>query len=167
MNDSNTPQPQAPTNDPWTSDWKWWAGHDEEWMQVGPCDTADQAVEEAVSDELGFDYDATSGFNKCTFYLCEARSDPLRLSDWIDVEDILERAEERISDSDRVGCEADEGPFFECTPEQKQELVDAVRDVVDRWQLSHDLKFSCLTFSHTRGGEWRTVVLTEENKGVK
>ncbi|MBB5697027.1 hypothetical protein [Sphingomonas yantingensis] len=35
--------------------WKWWAGRDEEWFDVGPCDTREQAIEEGhASHEDGF-----------------------------------------------------------------------------------------------------------------
>ena len=140
----------------WTSEWQWWAGSSaEDYMTIGPCATRQQAIEEAVNDGFGewLDESKDPPAWKNTFHVCECRQDPLRLADWIDADWILERAEESLADSDRVSCEFDDGPWFECTPEQEDDLKSALRKACDDWQVRHNLQFHSNTFSHSRNHE--------------
>lgn len=136
--------------------WKWWAGTNDEVMTYGPHDTREDAIREAQEDRIGEfqDYDGTW---KIGCHVVEARQDPLRLADWIDAEWLLERAEESLADSDRVGCDGDEGPWFECAPEQEKDLADRIARACNEWQAAHGLKFSCMTFSAMRNAEYVAV----------
>ena len=131
--------------------WQWWAGTDEEWMTVGPCDTRDQVIAEATNDRLGEDLIDEKWM--LGFHIVEARQDPLRLADWIGADRLLEYAEDNIADSDRVAAEYDEGPWFKATGEQEADLVKRVKAACDEWQAAHGLNFKSFTFSHTRNDE--------------
>lgn len=134
------------------SEWKWWAGDDEQLMTIGPCDTRDDAIAEAQSQQIG-EFEDENGEWKLSFYVVEARQDPLRLADWIGADDLLGRAEDGVYDSARISSECDDGPFFEVTPEQEADLAKRIREACDQWQAAHGLVFRCNTFSHQRNGE--------------
>lgn len=142
-----------------TSEWQWWAGGNDEWYSVGPCATREEATEKAV---------AKADRNECStlvsVYVCEARQDPLRLADWVGLDYILERADENLCDSDRVGSKYDDGPWFECTKEQEADLIEALKRTCDEWQKRHGLKFTCQTFSHVRNQEFVVIDTDEENE---
>jgi hypothetical protein len=124
------------------ADWKWWAGQGGEHYTSGPHDNREAAVESGRDE---FDGDA--------FEICEAKQDPLKLSDWIDVERLLEDAEEGISDSDRVCADFDEPPFFEINAEQEKDLTERIKRACDEWQAAHGLVFTARTFSNVRNHE--------------
>ena len=137
----------------WTGEWQWWAGRDDEWCTVGPEPTRDAVIDAAVADGAGEVQDDNGNWMH-KFHIMEARQDPLRLSDWIGLNWLLERANESLADSDRVSCENDDGPWFDATPEQEKELCDRIRRVCDAWQMEHGLKFHSTTFSHARNSEY-------------
>lgn len=136
--------------------WKWWAGTNEEIMTYGPRDTREDAIREAQEDRMG-EFQDEDGTWKIGCHVVEARQDPLRLADWIDVDRLLERAEESLADSDRVGAEGDEGPWFECTPEHERDLAERIARACDEWQAAHGLVFTCQTFSASRNAEYVVV----------
>jgi hypothetical protein len=136
------------------SEWKWWSGSNEEWMEHGPCDTREQAIDEARDDNP----------EAHGFYLVEARQDPLRLADWIDAEVMIDRAEEELGDSDRIGAEHDDGPWFVTTPAQANDLETRIKKACDEWQAAHELVFTTHSFSHMRNAE--CVVVTHPNREV-
>ncbi len=152
------PEHVAPT----AGAWQWWAGSDEEWCTVGPEDTREAIIQAATNDSLGEFQHEGGGWN-LSFHIVEARQDPLRLADWIEADRLLERAEEGLSDSDRVSSEYDDGPWFECTPEQEKDLEERVKRACDEWQAAHRLVFSCATFSHTRNKE-KVIVELPDNR---
>jgi hypothetical protein len=140
--------------------WQWWAGSHEEWMTVGPCDTKEQVIQEATQDGIGEWKDDNEKWFQ-SFHIVEARQDPLKLSEWIGLDYILERADESLADSDRVSCENDDGPWFECTKDQEADLISRIRAACDNWQADHALVFTCPTFSHSRNHEDVTVACKE------
>ncbi len=135
-----------------TSPWQWWAGKDEEVFTVGPEDTREAIIQAAIDDCLGECQD-DDGTWKLSFHIVEARQDPLRLADWIEADELLERAEDGVADSDRTSSENDDGPWFECSPEQEKDLQERIKRACDEWQAAHGLVFTCITFSHTRNSE--------------
>lgn len=139
------------------SSWQWWAGTDEEWCTVGPEDSREAIIQAATNDSLGENDDDNSW--KLSFHIVEARQDPLRLADWIEADDLLDRAEDNVADSDRVTSEYDDGPYFECTSDQKRDLRERIERACDEWQAAHGLVFTCRTFSHTRNNEHVVVDL--------
>jgi hypothetical protein len=138
-------------------EWQWWAGHSEDdHMRVGPCDTRDQAIKEAIADGFGeylVDPGAETPVWRNLFIVLEARNDPIRLADWIGAEDALNYADERIADSDRVSFEYDDGAIFIATAAQEADLRERLKRACDEWQEAHDLTFECCTFSHSRNAE--------------
>ncbi|MBA4352942.1 MAG: hypothetical protein C0427_17045 [Rhodobacter sp.] len=87
------------------------------------------------------------------FCVCEAFNGPLDLNEYARWHDFLERAEEAVIESDRINTEYEEGPFFDVTPEQAQDLETHLRHAVTIWQEKHGLQFVCRTFSDMRNME--------------
>jgi hypothetical protein len=141
--------------------WQWWAGSTEEWCTVGPENTREAIIQAATNDTLGEFQHEEGGWN-LGFHIVEARSDPLRLADWIESDRLLERAEDSMADSDRTSSEYDDGPWFDCTPEQEKDLEARVKRACDEWQAAHGLTFACATFSHTRNNEHVVVELPDD-----
>ena len=60
--------------------WHWYAGDNDEYYTVGPCETKEQVIQEATIMELGYDYDNKDehvlGFN-----IIQARKNVVKLSD--------------------------------------------------------------------------------------
>jgi hypothetical protein len=146
----NAPAPtQAPP--PAISDgkWGWWSGTSEEVYTHGPFDTKDEALEAARQDASG-EFQAEDGTWLVHVYFCEATNPPLRLADWIGADQLIERAEEEIADSDRTDYEFDEGPFFDVKPDQEKDLITRIEAACDDWQKDHGLIFTCRTFAAVR-----------------
>ncbi len=122
--------------------WHWWGGASEEWCTIGPCRSRDQVIADAIDGGLE------------AVHLCEARQDPLRLADWIEAEELLDRADQEVADSDRVGSENDDGPWFDAKPDQKRDLVERIKRACDEWQAAHGLVFIAQTFSDSRNHEY-------------
>lgn len=155
--------PPAPQVIPSESPWQWWAGEGEEWLTVGQEDTREAIISAATNARLGeFQHDG-GGWN-LSFYIVEARKDPLRLADWIHDCDIIDHAEDCLADSDRVASEFDEGPWFTCSAAQKKDLQERINRACDEWQAAHGLAFSCATFSHTRNEE-HVIIKLPSGKG--
>lgn len=152
------PQPHVPAM---KAPWQWWAGSTEECFTVGPEDTREAIIQAATNDSLGEFQHEEGGWN-LGFHIVEARSDPLRLADWIESDRLLERAEDSVADSDRISSENDEGPWFDCTPEQEKDLEERVKRACDEWEAAHGLTFACATFSHTRNQEHIVVELPDD-----
>lgn len=132
--------------------WGWWAGSSEEYCTIGPCETRDEVIANATSEVLG-EFEDDNGVWKLGFHICEAEQRPLRLAEYIEADRLLERAEEVLSDSCRVGCEGDDGPWFDATSEQEVDLRRRVEAACDAWQKAHGLVFTCKTFSASRNHE--------------
>lgn len=126
----------------------------------GPCATRDEAIEDARLDACG-EFQDEDGTWKVGVHVVEARQDPLRLADWIDVERMLECAEDQLAESDRVSYEHDDGPWFEATKEQEADIVKRIERACDEWQAAHGLVFTCRTFSASRNHE--SVVVPHPN----
>lgn len=88
--------------------------------------------------------DAGRGESDSDFWVCEALNKPLRLAEWLGIEDLLERAEEIFSDSDRA-TENDD-TVFDATQEQIADFEARIRAACDEWQAAHNLKFTCWSF---------------------
>ncbi len=113
--------------------WYYSRSEDNEYWEGG-YDTREEAIAHGLSD-----YDGE------TFWIVVADNPPLRLSDWID-DDLLERADERLFDSDRASSEHDCDAIFEATREQETDLVERIKKACDEWQEAHGLIFRANTF---------------------
>lgn len=143
------------------SEYKFYASRDEELCTIGPCDTREQVIEAAKDDAMG-EYQDEEGNWRLIFYIMEAQNDPVKLSDWIDVDHMIGHAEERIGDSDRVAYEYDEPPYFEFKNELYKDLEAKVKKACDDWQQEHGIVFTVRTFSHVRGSELIDVEAPKE-----
>jgi hypothetical protein len=120
-------------------DWKWWVGHCEERFHT-QCDTRDEAVQIARDDyDGGYIVEATQESN-------------IALSDYIDIEQLLEMAEDRAHD-DHGDPEGDM-VVFEVTQEQTDDLEKRIRAEVENWQKAQGLTFRGWRFSAARNGEY-------------
>lgn len=130
--------------------WKWFSGTNEEYFAHGPFDTREEAIQAAQEDACG-EFQDDDGTWKVGVHLVEARQDPLRLADWIDVQRMMECAEEDLGESDRVCYEFDDDPpYFESTREQQADLERRIKLACDEWQAAHGLTFTVRTFSASR-----------------
>ena len=148
------------TTESTTDGWGWWASADADNYTVGPEPTRQAVIQAAVDDELGYD-DRPENDPRCVFHICEARQDPICLSDWIQANRILERADDNLSGSDRVS-EYDEPPYFDVTREQEADLIRRLKTACDEWQDAHGLVFVMHQFSDSRNEETVTVKLEDE-----
>lgn len=138
--------------------WKWYAGSDEENFSIGPCDTREEALAQATDERCGEFKD--DGW-KLSIYLVEARKDPIRLADYIDVEQMLERADEAVSGSDRAS-EYDDLPYFDLSAQQIDDLIERIKRACDAWQAEHNIIPAMYTFSSCRKHEHVIIALPDE-----
>ncbi|RRH72028.1 hypothetical protein [Falsigemmobacter faecalis] len=118
-----------------TESWPWhWAPFEDEYW-VGPFDSRELAIEAGKQER------EDSGF-----YVAQAINAPIKLSDWIGADDLIERADESIFDSDRVSSEFDD-IVFTATKAQQQDLAARVKRACDEWQEAHGLSFHASTFA--------------------
>lgn len=123
--------------------WAWYAGTSEDGVfPIGPHATRDDAIAEARE----------YGWEQCV--VAEATNPPVKLSGYLcDVEDLLERADERLLESDRVNYEFDEDGVFTVTTAQAADLASSLRAAADDWQRRHGLVFKVRTFAAMRSEE--------------
>lgn len=113
----------------------WYHTQDPEGIWYGKCATREAAIAEGLNEYGG------EGF-----YVTWANNPPIQLSDWIQAYCLLERADDSLSDSDRVCREFDDAAVFEVTPEQDRDLQERIRKACDEWQAAHGLVFTVNTF---------------------
>lgn len=118
-----------------TGKWFWWSGFDEE-SYDGPFETREAAIAN-LNGEFG--------------YVCEARQDPLKFSDWLDMESIFDRAEDAMADNNLTN--EDGGPIFEVSDGQVKDLADRLKRACDEWQAAHGLVFLPWAFTEVRNKE--------------
>lgn len=122
--------PETPAEEPlW-----WWTPHEEAGCS-GPYKTREDAI--------------TAGRGErpwASFYVAQARQAPVLLGDWIGADELIERAEDAIMDSDRVTPDFDE-VVFEVTPAQEADLAARIKATCAVWQAGHGLTFVPRTFS--------------------
>lgn len=136
---------------PEPSYWGWWYGRDDESGMNGPFDTRQAAIDAAVHDGSFIHTEDEQDVHR--FHVVHAEQAPVRLADWIDVESIIERANEDVADSDRVAHENDEGPWITPDAAQEADLLARFKAVCDYWQKAHGLVFTTYTFSRQEAGE--------------
>lgn len=144
-------------------EWLWYAGDNDETFSIGPCSTKEEIIANAVGDGIGewLDDSEDPPLRMQTFDITEARQDPLRLSDWIEADTLLERADECLSNGDRVSTDYDDAPWFNADAAQEADLVRRVKAACDEWQAHHGLVFKCNTFSHQRNSETITRAISD------
>jgi hypothetical protein len=137
-------------------DWKWYSGNNEEYFSLGPFDTRQEAIDAAQDDAGGEFQDDDGSTWKVGVHIVEARKESLRLSQWIDVERMVENADEDVGESDR-SSEYDVPPYFKFTKEQYADLVRRLKAACDEWQSAYGLTFNTHTFSAMRNADYVVV----------
>jgi len=141
--------------------WFWYAGQNEEWYTVGPCDCKEQAIDEAVDSNIG-EFQDEDGKWFLGIHVLEAAKDDVLLSKYFDVESAIENANERFGEDDY--CEESySGSMFDMTPQQEQDLVERIKQTIDNWQQEHNLVFTTNMFTKTRNEEYIVIPVDEGN----
>ena len=136
--------------------WAWWAGAEySETFQVGPCATRQEVIDQACAEEVG--YSEQDGEAYCRLTVTEAINTVLQLAAWINVEEMVDRADEQVEYSNRVCYEFDEPPYFVIEPEALKDLTDRVKRAVSDWQKIHRPNFKVRTFEKMRNKQ--TVII--------
>lgn len=136
-----------------TLKWQWWGGRDEEWCTIGPFNKKEDVIQAAIEERVG-EFLAEDGKWYVAVHVVEAQQEPVKLSDYIlGADDLVQRAEEDIAESDRASAEYDDGPYFDVTGDQISDLGRRIVIACDEWQGSHGLKFVPSTFSASRNHE--------------
>ncbi len=124
-------QPAAATE---SVDWGWYAGSDDEHYHTGPLATRDEAM---------------AALNGRGGYIIEAHQGPVKLSAYIDAQDLLERAEDTAYDLSNENGD----PIFDAKSEQIADLSTRLKAACDKWQAAHGLVFTPYTFTACRNEE--------------
>lgn len=112
------------------TEFKWYAGYDEEVFHCGPFDTREEAVRSI--DAPGF--------------VIEGFKEPLRLSSFFDEASFLDEAEENVpNDGDHM--------IFDVSYQQSVSLRTAIMAAIDQWQDDNKLVFMPPAFTQTRNLE--------------
>ncbi len=115
-------------------EWHWYGGDDGERYFIGPYASREQVVAEIKS----------CGLERG--YIVEAAKEPLKLSAYFSA-DILTDA---LLDDAVADPEGDYEIEIDATPAQTDELVTAVRAVIDDWQAKHNIVITPWAFTYSR-----------------
>lgn len=126
------------------TDFKWYAGSNGEYYEVGPCESKDEAINEALASEYYEEVDD----GMVQIHVCEASKYAPYLADWIDFENLLEGAEDNIAQSDRVS-EWDDDLIFDLTSDQ----IASLQLAIHKWQDESGIGFRVNTFGQVRNEE--------------
>jgi len=140
------------------NEWTWWASSGGELYTTGPCDTREQVIQEMCDSGMGETFNDTKIAH--SFEIAETLNNPLMLRDYIRANTLLEEADERVYDNDRVCHEYDED-VFTVTPAQGQDLQDRIKKACDDWQEANALVFTVRTFESMRSMETINIPFKE------
>ena len=101
------------------SEWKWWAGRNEEWMTVGPCDTREEAISEAIDD---------IGEGEGDFIVIEAIMHEISIS----ASDVIDRCYDVWADGDMFSHEHD-GPEPQGSKQDQKAAEADLQAALDAW----------------------------------
>lgn len=135
----------------------WYASTDEERYTIGPCDTRDEVIQSATSDEFGYNYDEANPMMK--FHIIEASKPAFNLADYFDVGDWFEGLENGAMYD--LGDPDGDGILSAVTGTQGDDLQTRVRETIKKWQEDHAIRFDVWTFSTVRNGEWLEIPMKE------
>lgn len=127
--------------------WSWWVGSCDERYHT-ECDSREEAVRIAKEE-----YDGAHIVEAC-------KPSNIKLSGYFDAHGFMEDADENAWD-DHGDPEGD-GPVFDATPDQRNDLQVMVRAAMDAWQDKHGLNFTGWRFSAARNHEYIPADEVEE-----
>jgi hypothetical protein len=129
--------------------WNWYAGADEECYTIGPCDTREQALQEALDSDVGYENE----FDVCAVHLIEARKDPLQFSKFCGIDWLVDSAFENAEDNAyEVGNEYGD-PIFDVSEADIRDFQRRLAEAMDEWQRANNLVFTGWAFTSTRNSE--------------
>jgi hypothetical protein len=134
-----------------TDGWYWcWSNDESEGPWHGKYATREEAIAAGKIDHSDWLYEEDG----TGFFIAEAKNSPLKLSDWVPLDNLIEFAEDDLHDSDRVYY--DEGPaaVFKVSHDQKMELEKMLVAAIDRWQAYHGLVFTVRSIEDIRNIEF-------------
>lgn len=137
----------------------WYAGRDEEVLPIGPCDSREQVISEAISSEVWSENDDGT----CVIFIGKYVKQRVNLSKYFDAEDFLERTSERMDDNgDGSNEDGDHHPINEISGADTADLEIAVREAIWKWQRDKGLQLKCWWMDSVGGEEVVTVPLPAE-----
>lgn len=139
----------------------WFASDNEEIYQIGPCDSKEQVIEEAKSNEEGMVQD-DDGKWKLAFTVIRAEKRGLKISKFIDADEILDRFAE-CSSEDYGHPDGDWNPLENVTRGMKNDLTQMMQATVDQWQQKHGILIDPWIFTKVHESEDVVLDLEEED----
>jgi hypothetical protein len=138
-----------------SDEWAWYASRDGgERYDIGPCDSRQSAIDEAIENEYGIHDDLKA----CSFTIIEAKQKPIRIASLLDMVAITENWEERCA-HDLIDPESGESLFDGVKKPQWDELEAELEKVADAWQVRHKIVITPWAFTSSRNKEEVTVAL--------
>lgn len=132
-------------------EWGWWASSNEEDYTIGPCDTRDQAIAEAISSEVGYDY-SRKDKHVMKFHVIEARKAEGRLSEMFDGAEWLDDLEGNKL-YDEYNEWSDTGP---CEHIDAYAVTAVVQNALKEWEDREGVRVKLYRFAECRNAEWVT-----------
>lgn len=120
------------------TDWRWWAGDNEERYSVGPCDTREEAIAEA----RGYDFDP--------IFVIEARERRVpyvTIDGAAMVETLCENYYDHHADPN-INCD-----IFEATGVEVRQLGDMLTAAFHAWCRLNNISANSCAFEDTRNAE--------------
>lgn len=119
----------------------WYAGRDEEIMNVGPFDTRQDAIEEALAEGY-FQEVEPEGEHGWRAQICvmQGSARHINLSNWFDAQDWLYVVQDRMDDQNGGDESGENHPLEELTDEDIQALEASVRSAIWHWQHRRQIK---------------------------
>lgn len=137
---------------PFPEKYAWYASANEEDYAIGPCETREEAIEEAISQCLG-EYEENGEYHY-SFHVAECQETNIDLANFFDVSDWLERAAE---DMDENECGSDmygkNHPINTISDDQEKDLDACIKAAIREWQKRNNLPLRSYWFSHVRNSE--------------
>jgi len=132
-----------------TAPWAWWAG-DGETFHYGPHATREDAIDDAMNNECGFDDEE----NVCRFEVIEAYQSDLQLAKFMpsQFDRLVERWDEHLSE-DYGGEGCDDSLLGGITQAQWDELKATLTQAVASWQAQNKIVVKSWRFTNTRNNQ--------------
>ena len=135
--------------------WGWYASGDSENYTVGPEATRECIIEAAIRDEVGLGDQNEDGSWGISFHILEARKKPVQMADFFSVGRWLEDLENGpfYDMSGEALALEDKSIVSHIKSEQWDNLQQAVRAVISKWQSENDIQITPWVFTESRNGE--------------
>jgi hypothetical protein len=137
--------------------WYWHASSDEERYTIGPCDSREEVIEEAIESECGLSPD----MKMYSFVITEARQDLVDLARYIDVDDMVDRwLDGSLSD---IGDPDDGAAIIDhIKTDQWGALQDQLQKAAREWQAEQKITIKPWIFTDQRNSETVRRLITPE-----